>query len=105
MRTSKPARDEAPVFYRLSSGEDRAGELVCGNLGDFPESSRVVFPLPGDYFDSYEDTWGAARPQGGHEGTDLMSPTGTPEAAITDGTIVPVRARTRTAGTGWTAIR
>ena len=91
MRTSKPARDEAPVFYRLSSGEDRDGELVCGNLGDFPESSRVVFPLPKDYFDSYEDTWGAARSQGGHEGTDLTSPTGTPEVAITDGTIVPVK--------------
>jgi hypothetical protein len=59
MRTRKPARDEASVFYRPSSGEDRDGELVCGNLGDFPESSRVVFPLPKDYFDSYEDTWGA----------------------------------------------
>ncbi len=90
-RTRKPARDESPVFYRPSSGEDADGEPVCGNLGDFPESSRVFFPLPEDYFDSYEDTWGAARPQGGHEGTDLMSPTGTPEVAITDGTIVPVK--------------
>ena len=91
MRTRKPARDEASVFYRPSSGEDRDGELVCGNLGDFPESNRVVFSLPKDYFDSYEDTWGAARSQGGHEGTDLTSPTGTPEVAITDGTIVPVK--------------
>jgi collagen type III alpha len=90
-RTRKPARDESPVFYRPSSGEGADVEPVCGNLGDFPESSRVVFPLPGGYFDSYEDTWGAARPQGGHEGTDLMSPTGTPEVAITDGTIVPVK--------------
>ena len=91
MRARKPARDEAPVFYRPSSGEDRDCELVCGNLGDFPESNRVVFPQPKDYFDSYEDTWGAARSQGGHEGTDLTSPTGTPEVAITDGTIVPVK--------------
>lgn len=52
--------------------------------------SRAVFPLPEEYLDSYDDTWGAARPQGGHEGTDLMSPTGTPLYAITDGTIVPV---------------
>lgn len=52
--------------------------------------ARAVFPLPEEYFDSYDDTWGAARPQGGHEGTDLMSPMGTPEYAITDGTVVPV---------------
>ena len=90
-RTSKPARDETPVFYRPSSGESKDGGPVCGNLGGFPKSSRVVFPLPEDYFDSYEYTWGAARPQGGHEGADLMSPTGTPEFAITDGTIVPVK--------------
>ncbi len=92
-RTREPSRNEAPVFYRPSSGEARGtdGGPVCGNLGDFPGSSRAVFPLPGKYFDSYEDTWGAARPQGGHEGTDLMSPTGTPEFAITDGTIVPVK--------------
>ena len=90
-RTRKAAADEAPVFYRPSSGEDVDGESVCGNLGNFPENSRVVFPLPRDYFGSYENNWGAARPQGGHEGTDLMGPTGTPEVAITDGTIVPVK--------------
>jgi murein DD-endopeptidase MepM/ murein hydrolase activator NlpD len=92
-RTGEPSRDDAPVFHRPSSGKTRGtdGEPVCGNLGDFPKSSRAVFPLSSDYFDSYEDTWGAARPQGGHEGTDLMSPTGTPEFAITDGTIVPVK--------------
>ncbi len=91
MRNGKPARGEAPVCHRPSSGEDADGQPVCGYLGDYPESSRVVFPLPEDYFGSYEDTWGAARPQGGHEGTDLTSPTGTPEVAITDGTIVPVK--------------
>ena len=92
-RTGEPSRDDVPVFYRPSSGKTRGtdGEPVCGNLGGFPKSSRAVFPLSSDYFDSYEDTWGAARPQGGHEGTDLMSPTGTPEFAITDGTIVPVK--------------
>ena len=50
-RTRKLARDEAPVFYRPSSGEDVDGEPDCGSFGDFPESSRVVFPLPEDYFD------------------------------------------------------
>jgi collagen type III alpha len=50
---------------------------------------------------SFEDTWGAPRPQGGHEGTDLMVPTGTPEYAITDGTIVPV---TGSNGNGWNSL-
>ena len=86
---------DAPVFYRPSPGSTReadgdSSEPVCKDLGDFPRSSRAVFPLPEDFFDSYEDTWGAPRPQGGHEGSDLMSPTGIPEFAITDGTIVPV---------------
>lgn len=53
-------------------------------------NARAIFPLPERYFDSYTDDWGAARPQGGHEGTDLMSPRGTPLYAITDGTVVPV---------------
>ena len=84
-----------PVFYRLpGSGigaASRAGsDPVCGDLGGFPESSKVVFPLEREYFYSYEDTWGAARPQGGHEGTDLMTPAGVPEYAVTDGTVVPV---------------
>ena len=86
---------DTPVFYRPSPGSARgadrvSGEPVCDDLGDFPESSRAVFPLPKDYFDSYDDTWGAPRPQGGHEGADLMSPTRTSEFAITDGTVVPV---------------
>jgi collagen type III alpha len=96
-RATSGARD-APVFYRPSlepsvGGALREGassEPVCGNLGSFPASSRAVFPLPEAYFNSYDDTWGAPRVQGGHEGTDLMSLTGTPQFAITDGTIVPV---------------
>jgi collagen type III alpha len=50
---------------------------------------------------SFEDTWGAPRPQGGHEGTDLMVPSGTPEYAITDGTIVPVIGSN---GNGWNSL-
>ena len=84
--------EEVPVFHRpsLQKGRD-AGGPVCGNLRDLPKSSRAVFPLPSDYFNSYGDTWGAARPQGGHEGSDLMSPAGTPEFAIADGTVVTVK--------------
>ncbi len=98
--SSEPSRDEIPVFHRpsLQKGRDASGGPVCGNLGDLPKSSRAVFPLPRYYFNSYGDTWGAARPQGGHEGSDLMSPAGTPEFAITDGDLVPVR---RSNENGW----
>ena len=82
--------DDAPVFRRPSLARDSSPGPVCGDLGDAPGSSRVVFPLPDEYFDSYDDTWGAARPQGGHEGSDLMSPSGTPEFALTDGRLVAV---------------
>jgi murein DD-endopeptidase MepM/ murein hydrolase activator NlpD len=88
---AEPAKlaPDASVFRRPSSGGGPS-EPVCGDLGAFPESSRVVFPLPGEYLGSYEAGWGSPRPQGGHEGTDLMSPAGTPEFAVTDGTIVEV---------------
>ncbi len=82
--------DDAPVFRRPSLARGSSPGPVCGDLGDAPGSSRVVFPLPDEYFDSYDDTWGAARPQGGHEGSDLMSPSGTPEFALTDGRLVAV---------------
>ncbi|QIN79480.1 peptidoglycan DD-metalloendopeptidase family protein [Rubrobacter marinus] len=85
-----PSDDASAVFRRPSLERDPASEPVCGDLGDVPRSSRVVFPLPEEYFDSYDDTWGAARPQGGHEGSDLMSPAGTPEFAVTDGRLVAV---------------
>ena len=81
---------DAPVFRRPSSAPGLSPDPVCGDLGDEPGSSRVVFPLPNEYFNSYDDTWGAARPQGGHEGSDLMSPSGTPEFALTDGRLVAV---------------
>lgn len=87
-----PGADRA-VFYRpapVRVEPDGGPGPVCGNLGRFPSGNRLVFPLPMQHASSYEDTWGAPRPQGGHEGTDLMVPTGTPEYAVTDGTVVPV---------------
>lgn len=98
----KPASvGEPPVFYRPSAragvpdavgtgNAPAATGPVCGDLGNFPKSSEAVFPLSNLYFDSYEDSWGAPRPQGSHEGADMMTPFDTPEYAITDGTIVPV---------------
>ena len=88
-RTEPPARP--PVFYRPAGPDAPAGSgPVCGNLRDAPKGGRIVFPLERRFFSSYEDTWGAPRTQGGHEGTDLMTPSGVPEYAITDGTVVPV---------------
>ena len=80
-----------PVFYRPAGGETPADPgPVCGDLRGAPEGGRISFPLERRFFSSYEDTWGAPRAQGGHEGTDLMTPQGVPEYAVTDGTVVPV---------------
>jgi collagen type III alpha len=82
---------ESPLFYRPASPGTKAGTgPVCGDLRGTPAGGRIVFPLERRFFYSYEDTWGAPRAQGGHEGTDLMTPSGVPEYAITDGTVVPV---------------
>ncbi len=82
---------ETPVFYRPAGPETPVGSgPVCGDLRDAPRGGRIVFPLERRFYSSYEDTWGAPRTQGGHEGTDLMTPSGVPEYAITDGTVVPV---------------
>jgi murein DD-endopeptidase MepM/ murein hydrolase activator NlpD len=78
-----------PVFYRPASANPTP-DPVCAGLGTVPSTHRIAFPLPRKYLDSYENTWGATRPQGGHEGTDFMIPTGTAEYAVTDGTIVAV---------------
>ncbi len=82
---------EPPVFYRPAGPDTpEASGPVCGDLRDAPKGGRIVFPLEQRFYSSYEDTWGAPRTQGGHEGTDLMTPSGVPEYAITDGTVVPV---------------
>jgi murein DD-endopeptidase MepM/ murein hydrolase activator NlpD len=83
------------VFYRPvpaspTPGGEPAPDPACADLGAFSSDRRIAFPLPRKYLDSYENTWGAPRPQGGHEGTDLMAPTGTAAYAVTDGTIVAV---------------
>lgn len=90
-KAQKAAATEPPVFYRPTD-TDAAPDAgpVCGNLEGAPKSGKVVFSLEKRFYYSYEDTWGAPRTQGGHEGTDLMTPSGVPEYAVTDGTVVPV---------------
>ena len=88
-----------PIFHRPAAASSpkvpadapsTSSTPRCADLSSLPQSRRVVFPLPGRYANSYEDSWGAPRPQGGHEGTDLMSPAGTPLLAVVSGTLVPV---------------
>ena len=102
-------RVEPPVFYRPSVGRSQNGsgrtssgsDARCTDLSGVPGNRRAIFPLPAGYADSYDDTWGAPRVQGGHEGTDLMIPSGTPEYAITGGTLVPVAGAN---GRGWNTL-
>jgi murein DD-endopeptidase MepM/ murein hydrolase activator NlpD len=98
---ASPPPENRPGEPPPESGGEAGRGPVCGDLGRFPSGHRLVFPLPMQYASSYEDTWGAPRPQGGHEGTDLMVPTGTPEYAVTDGTVVPIMGSN---GNGWNSL-
>lgn len=66
-----------------------------------PGPRRSVFPLPARYLDAYANDWGAPRPQGGHEGTDLYAPRGTPVRSITAGTVARVE---EIAENGWNTL-
>lgn len=67
--------------------EAGSGSGGSGIEGD----ARAVFPLPEEYRDGYEDTWGASRSAGKtHEGTDMFAPDGMPIYSVTSGKVVPV---------------
>ncbi|MGI8867200.1 MAG: peptidoglycan DD-metalloendopeptidase family protein [Rubrobacteraceae bacterium] len=110
-RKGKPSREDSSGLGSPQGGSGQSGisspfqstntEPVCGNLRNVSKGSKAVFPLSDQFFNSYDDTWGAARPQGGHAGTDLMTPMNTPEYAITDATVVPVSGAN---GNGWNTL-
>ncbi len=86
-----PTDYDREVYYSIWGEPSGAGGTpISDEGGGTGGSNKAVFPLPQEYFDSYTNDWGAARPNGGHEGTDLMAPIGVPEYAITDGTVVEV---------------
>lgn len=74
-----------------------------GSGGGFlePEPRRAVFPLSERYMGGYANDWGAPRPRGGHEGTDLFAPKGTPVRSITAGTVVRAE---ETSESGWNTL-
>lgn len=97
-----PTAYDEEVYYGLW-GEPSGNRLVSdrdgGPGGEMGSDASAVFPLPEEYLESYEDTWGASRGWGGvHEGTDIFAPDGTEVYSITDGTVVPVSGAD---GGGW----
>ena len=75
-----------------------------GGSADTPTVSgnaSAVFPLPKEHLDDYDDTWGAARSQGGHEGTDMFAPDGTPIYSVVTGKVIPVAGSDEE---GWNAL-
>lgn len=78
-----------------SGGSGQGGSGSGGGGGEKVQGNqKAVFPLPKEDFGSYDDTWGASRPQNGggaahvHEGTDMMTSKGTPIYSITSGEVV-----------------
>lgn len=76
------------VFFLCSILSLTAGCSAPGNGFLEPEPRKAVFPLPESYTGGYTNDWGAPRPQGRHEGTDLFAQRGSPVRSVTAGTVV-----------------
>ncbi len=105
-----PANTEQPSRNR--SGGGLAGLLLLSALlvvGGFwmwdsftyDGPREAVFPLPQTFANNYENDWGAPRPQGPHEGTDIYAPEGAPIYAVTGGTVTTARGSSET---GWNTL-
>ena len=97
---TEPTPYDVSLYREVWGGSSGGGSGGGGSRAE--GDAKAVFPLPAEYFDSYEDTWGDARGAGRtHEGTDLFAPEGTPIYSVTDGTVVPV---SRSDGRGWNTL-
>lgn len=77
--------DYARVKRRLDAV--RSGGSLPTGIASAPGGNGMVFPVAGPHY--YANTWGASRSGGRrrHQGTDIMSPRGTPCVAVLSGTV------------------
>ena len=93
-RHGQPQQDSGGGGEGGSGPNDSSGPNGGPNDGGTPTGNdaggRAVFPLPEDYFDSYENDYQT----GGHEAVDLSTPEGTPVRAVVGGTVVEIAGAT-----------
>src|SRR5215218_1126434 len=100
--TNSNQNNTEPTPYDVSLYREVWGGSSGGGGSEVEGDAKAVSPLPGEYFDAYEDTWGAGRGAGRtHEGADMFASEGTPIYSVTDGTVVPVSGAD---GRGWNTL-